>query len=642
MKLKNTRKISIGMWMHVLCMFWICCKYVTATHFSQEDFSLLKEEDGPKCFTKTEEDFTCFFETADNGTYDLFYNIGESGEKRCELLTQRTKEGTLLHICSFPYLDVVSYVDIHLQVLERNNSKIIYSRIISVEDHILLDAPFNVSLHHNGKPGQLKVSCLTNVPKYWEDKLQYRIRYTSKGPGERTKEGIDKLDDLVLSLVPGEEIQVQVAVKCANVESAGHWSHWSEPVRDVAPQSADDISLVCYTSDLQTITCQWNGSRYNQLNVCKLFIKMHLSEPLGWTDWTECLPNRNLTGQCRFQGDESIKVSVKLSTPAVPLSRTFYTQEFTMKNIIKTDPPAHLRGSLEKDKLCLKWEAPLMTLSSHLLYEVGCQIRESKAWLLISPKGPATGTCLEVPPSIQYKVKVRTKPKGSIYSGHWSEWSNVLNGKTPANIDTLLMTCIPVTLLVTAVILITLGFTYFRKLKQCFWPPVPNLDKVLQGFLTEINLYKWEPPVTAKQYFEEVTPSIVEVMSQDEVSELGKARQESSQLLSSEQGHHTGDQEEGNPRTELKLFPDYVTLNRESVIICSTGNKYVCEQLGEIRGPGLDGDLLPKTSHCFCVPDCLDTNFLNHSYLPLSEPAFRVHDKDLRVPGNLYTNLPGI
>ncbi|XP_061681342.1 thrombopoietin receptor [Syngnathoides biaculeatus] len=647
--MNNKRRILFEMLLQALCLLWICCKDVSDAHLLQDDISLLKEEEDPKCFTRTEEDFTCFFETADNETCDFLYNIGEKSKvKRCDLLTQRTTKGMFLHICAFPYLDVATYVDIYLQVVERKNKTRIYSRIVSVEDHILLDAPFNVSLHHNDKAGELRVSCLTSVPKYWDDKLRYRIRYTSKGRGERTKEWTDDWDDSVMSLIPGEEVQVQVAVKCANTESAGHWSRWSDAVRDVAPQSADDISLMCFSPNLQTITCQWNSSRYSQPNICKLFIKLHLSEYLGWTDWTECLPDKNSTDQCSFQGDESEKVRVKLTNAAVPLTRTFYTQEFTLKNIIKTYPPAHLTVLLEKHKLCLKWKAPLMSLSSHLQYEVGCQIRETKAWVLISTKGPVTATCLEVPPNNQYRVKVRAKPNGSIYSGHWSEWSEVLTGKTPADIDTLLITCIPVMLLITAVILLSLGFTYFRKLKQYLWPPVPNLDKVLRGFLTEINLQKWDPPVTAKPNCEESTSSLVEVMPQDEVSGLGKVCQESAQLLSSQQGHHTGDQEKGNPRRELKLFPDYVTLSRDSVINCSTGNKYVCEQFGEIRGPGVEGELLSKTCHSFCmddsvcIPDCLGTDFLNQSYLALSEHAFRVHDKDTGQRGtrNLYTNVP--
>ncbi|XP_054645328.1 thrombopoietin receptor isoform X2 [Dunckerocampus dactyliophorus] len=539
MTLTYTRKLHLSLGIQAFLVSWIYCKDLTRAIIPLEDVLLLKDEADPKCFTRTEEDFTCFFETTDERTYDLYYNTGKlSRKKKCPMSTQRTTEGTFLHICSFPYLDVVTYVDTHIQVVEHNTNNSICIRTVSVEDHILLDAPFNVYLHQNDKAGQLQVSWLTKVPKYWEDKVKYRIRYSSKRGGEKTKEGTDGWDDTVVlaPLIPGEEVQVQVAVKCANSDTAGHWSHWSDSVREMVPQHADDISLKCYTSDLQTITCHWNASRYSQPT---LFYKMNLSESLGWTDWTECLPDRKLTDHCSFQGDKSRKVKVKLNSASGKPSRTFYTQAFTIQNIIKTSPPAHLRGSLAKDRLCLKWDAPRLTLSAHLQYEVGCQIRESKAWL--------------------------------------------------------------------------------------------------------------HPPVTAKQYFEEAASSVVEVMSQDEVSGLGKPFQESTQLLSSEQGHHGGDQEDRSPRTELKLFPDYVTLNRESVITCATGNKYVCEQFGQIRGPTTkgEGELLPKTCHCFCTEDsvcvgtCLDTDLLNHSYLPLSEPAVRVIDKvtDTRVAGNFYTNL---
>lgn len=40
---------------------------------SVADVLLLKDEQDPKCFTRTQEDFTCFFETADNRTYDFLY-----------------------------------------------------------------------------------------------------------------------------------------------------------------------------------------------------------------------------------------------------------------------------------------------------------------------------------------------------------------------------------------------------------------------------------------------------------------------------------------------------------------------------------------------------------------------------------------
>lgn len=132
---------------------------------------------------------------------------------------------------------------------------------------------------------------------------------------QQAKEG-----DILDSLGPGEEVEVQVTVKYAFNPNAGHWSSWSHPVRAVVPQYAgvskwekslnvwvgdkviaihssashpvnssvtdaiheckmffsfsDDISLTCYTSDLQNITCQWNGSRYGEENEYKLLYKM--------------------------------------------------------------------------------------------------------------------------------------------------------------------------------------------------------------------------------------------------------------------------------------------------------------------------------------------------------------------------------
>ncbi len=52
-------------------------------------------------------------------------------------------------------------------------------------------------------------------------------------------------------------------------------------------------------------------------------------------------------------------------------------------------------------------------------------------------KGPETGTYLEVPAGSQFSVRLRAKPNGSIYSGHWSDWSDVLTGDNPTDISKL-------------------------------------------------------------------------------------------------------------------------------------------------------------------------------------------------------------
>lgn len=52
-------------------------------------------------------------------------------------------------------------------------------------------------------------------------------------------------------------------------------------------------------------------------------------------------------------------------------------------------------------------------------------------------EGPKTATCLEASMGRKYNVKVRTKPDGSIYSGHWSAWSDVLTCQTTTDIGKL-------------------------------------------------------------------------------------------------------------------------------------------------------------------------------------------------------------
>lgn len=48
---------------------------------------------------------------------------------------QTTHEGTLLHVCSFPAVDVFLYVEMQLDVVERCTNTHLYTRTICVEDH---------------------------------------------------------------------------------------------------------------------------------------------------------------------------------------------------------------------------------------------------------------------------------------------------------------------------------------------------------------------------------------------------------------------------------------------------------------------------------------------------------------------------
>lgn len=52
---------------------------------------------------------------------------------------------------------------------------------------------------------------------------------------------------------------------------------------------------------------------------------------------------------------------------------------------------------------------------------------------IVSIEGPETSTCIKLPLGSHYSAKIRAKPTGNIYSGDWSDWSDVVTGDTPPN-----------------------------------------------------------------------------------------------------------------------------------------------------------------------------------------------------------------
>uniref|UniRef100_A0A3Q3AE94 MPL proto-oncogene, thrombopoietin receptor n=1 Tax=Kryptolebias marmoratus TaxID=37003 RepID=A0A3Q3AE94_KRYMA len=512
---------------------------------------VMKDEESPKCFSRTGEDFTCFFETMDNKTFDLFYKHSAT---RCKMSVCGTEEGTFLHICSFPRTDVYLYTDTEIQVMESTNNTMFYNRTVTVENHYLLKPPFKVSVKPNGHEGQLDVSWDAEVIEYMEDEEEYRIRYSSS---------------------------------CGNLHF--YTDSWSQPVRASVPQSAGKHILR----------------------------KQHI-------DNIEYMEKR---------------VIIREGTDSYTLSKTpilFMVFLFQMNSHFKTVPPRHLKGEPRKDKLCLEWDAPVLSLSNHLQYEVNVQIRGGERW-----SGPDTNTCVKVPSGSQFSVKIRAKPTGSIYSGYWSNWSDVLTDETPADTDLLLLWCILVPMLIIAISFICVSCLY-RRLEQYFWPPVPNLEKVLQNFLTDINQQKWGPPVITKQCFEETPSSVVEIMTEDEIPGLEKSSEETSELLTSDGSLSTVVQVNRSPGTEV--LSDYVTLNRELAFICVGQNSYVYEQVTEKEDPEV-GDSLLQTCPFSCTEGvrlCSGNNYFNQSYLTMSKSAETLNSKISAetAPGNHYTNFP--
>ncbi|XP_071202417.1 thrombopoietin receptor-like isoform X5 [Salvelinus alpinus] len=465
----------------VLCVWlWIIAGWVNVLghglvdeavpHLSKKDVLLLAGDADPKCFTRTQYDFTCFWETPGNTAYDFFYrNDNEEKEKRCKLTFQRTEkgeeeeEGKVLHICLFPCSDVFLFTLTHIRVVESSSNYTLFTRTISVEDQGLLEPPVNVSLHPTGQAGQFQVAW--HAPRDWENNVHYGMRYSSQGLGERTeliKSMRSPIHSLV-SLLPGEVVSVQLRVKpngYSETETSGHWSDWSLPITAMVPQSAADISLLCHTSDLQNITCQWNGQSYRDATYT-LNYKLRPSKREGWI---KCLQNEKASYHCRFHGAESSEILVKLSTGPGSLKRTFYTEPFRLNNSIQTGPPGRLRGQWEGGRLRLRWGTPLLALSLHLMYQLRYQPQGEAVWKLVTLQVPENSTCLDVQTGSQYFIQVRARPNGSVYAGYWSDWSPPLTVDTPSDIGALFILCIPLMMLILSIVFLSMFSRYLRTL----------------------------------------------------------------------------------------------------------------------------------------------------------------------------------
>uniref|UniRef100_A0A671T1I6 Fibronectin type-III domain-containing protein n=1 Tax=Sinocyclocheilus anshuiensis TaxID=1608454 RepID=A0A671T1I6_9TELE len=583
-------------------------------------FSLLAMDEDPKCFTRDLETFTCFWEAPAEKSYYFFYKMDES-EKRCDV-KQRTYEKTVLHICTFPSSDVFVYVKIHLRVIDRDTNTTIYNRTVSVEDQYLLYPPTNISLHPTGEVGQMLVEW-----KKLNDPIvnpQYEIRYSSKNTSN-TVTLVSKHSHKLVSLDAGENCTVQMRVKPGG-EVNQFWSGWSSPVTAMVPQTAGDI-LRCHTPNLHQILCKWRGELYDG----RFSFHYRQINRSSWGSWKLCSKDNNSVHQCVLYGQESSVYQFYLSVGLQPFGRTFYAETFKMNSNIQTRPPEGLEAQPEEERLCLTWYPPFLKISQYIKYQIRYQHQGESEWKDFTTPSSKTSTCLDVHRGSQYTIQVRAQPNGTVYSGDWSDWSKPFTALLPLGKEWIFIVCIPVALLIIASATITFFSRYFRKVKKSLWPSVPNLNKVLESFLTDISGSHWEPTFNIKQCDDDAATSVLEILPEKETSV--KSCKKSTCHTLPDRGFSAGVKNRENFREDLEMAQDYVVLNND-IIPCFTGNDYV-------YGDTALSHLASEKLHCCpstcstTFPECT-TNILNHSYLLLAEKSGL---EEYHTACHRYTNM---
>ncbi|KAB5584358.1 hypothetical protein PHYPO_G00106520 [Pangasianodon hypophthalmus] len=597
-------------------------------YLSKQDLALLAAEPYPACFTRSFSDFTCFWEAPAGKSYDFLYKIDDGSESRCNTSQQETAEGKILHFCFFPPSDIFIFAYTHVKVVDKDTNTSVYTRTLSVEDNRLFYPPSNVSLHSTGKAGQIHVKwpALSEM----KDQVQYELRYSSKELQDTVvlKKG-SRCEHTLLSLVPGQPCTVQIRVKASFADTGGHWSDWSTPVTVMVPQTAADIELKCHTSDLHQVQCQWNEERYGYAN-----LHYRQTDRNIWGNWKTCNKSNSSASQCVLYGEEYTMFQVYLTTTFGLLNRTFYMDVFRMNNSIKTEPPGGLKGEIIGERLCLKWISPLPQISEHLMYQVRYQLQGENKWKLFMVQNPSTSTCLDVQASGQYTIQIKAMPNGLLYSGVWSAWSKPLTEQLSSNTGLLFIACVPFGLLIISVVLFSFFTRYTSKLKQVLWPPVPNLNDMLENFLKDINGQHWEPNISIKQCDDDTPASVVEIMSEKEAQVIKKPSWPSN-CPYFPQYRSAVDSNEEHAVHGLEMTREYVILKSSPVndISSLTGNDYV-------YGLNASSDQLEESVCCYSSL-CSDTfsasttNIVNHSYLQAEFGSLHT------ITGH-YTNLENV
>ncbi|KAM6474260.1 interleukin-7 receptor subunit alpha isoform 1-T1 [Liasis olivaceus] len=95
-------------------------------------------------------------------------------------------------------------------------------------------------------------------------------------------------------------------------------------------------------------------------------------------------------------------------------------------------------------------------------------------------------------PEVTYEMKVRSKPNGDYFKGHWSEWSSSQYFKTSARISNgmnklVLLTVSVTTFFLLLIVIFLVPVFWKNRIKEMLWPSIPNHQKTLDKFCNKLR-----------------------------------------------------------------------------------------------------------------------------------------------------------
>ncbi|XP_078529659.1 thrombopoietin receptor [Lissotriton helveticus] len=491
---------------------------------TETDVELLRNvSENITCFSRTFEDLTCFWQEEERGEvemYQLFYNYEDDEATQCPITVEDLGSGSSRYICSFPEEDVRLFIKMYIKVVDVRTNETRYKQEVEVENVGLIDPPKNVSAVWTGRQGQIRVRWELPPDEYsnfYNFEVQYSPTSSSETPQMREVEGAVTYD--LSDLQPGVAYDIRVCTKPNGESMKGFWGPWSEVVSMVTPHNADVLHLNCSTPDLEHVTCEWRDGEYPGLLSHKLYYQYR------GTDWELCLPSRiglqmeSSVHKCEFPEKTRSQISVIVNVTTVTKDVvTFCKEPFEMEQAVRPHAPQILSSNVSDDRLTLHWAPPLPPLEGHLMYEIRYSGRNASDWKTLIVRHGANSATIDLRYGTQYSVQMRSKPDGKQYKGFWSTWSDVLDVTVPMYEGWILLLVAAACLLFITMLFLLLRCTFpamFSKFQGKIWPPVPNLHRVLDGFMAEIQK-QYQP---TQSFYEKpsedlLLPCLLEVLSE--------------------------------------------------------------------------------------------------------------------------------
>uniref|UniRef100_A0A4X2LVC9 Fibronectin type-III domain-containing protein n=1 Tax=Vombatus ursinus TaxID=29139 RepID=A0A4X2LVC9_VOMUR len=520
------------------------------------DASLLAAEPEPlRCFSRQYEDLTCFWDEEDPGPYKLFFAYPGEEPQVCPLRSQRLPEGGLRHVCQVQPADGVRlFAKLTLWVWDPAKDRNRTQRVLNLENVGLPAPPKSITAVTSGQTGELQVTWEVQ-PSEISDFMQHELQYGPLDPSNSAQPTVRALlqapmccpfmrwphtqphqatatpkpdltpyqeliggSCIISGFQPGISYWLQLRSKPDEISLKGFWGPWSSPVTVTLPRDASEIGLQCFTQDLEHITCQWQGPTHPTTSHGYFYHWRAGSCPKNrGPAWEKCekmdsRAEETPISHCHFESrnDSAIHILVEITTEQGTIHQYLATP-FWMHQIVLTEAPELQWTVGSNGQLKLTWRPPLPWLPGQTHYQLRYSGQKLDHWKVLEPPRGALGETLELRPGAQYRLQLRARPDGPTYHGPWSAWS------APALVE-LAPESGWVSVVTSAVL--TLGFgglvglvlrrlfpARFRALRQTLWPPLPDLHRVLGGFLTE-------PPASMSQVSDEEEPSLLEVLSE--------------------------------------------------------------------------------------------------------------------------------